>query len=263
MSKRIEIPGEFMGVPVSKETLKEALEKEPVPRPAPIVPTPRSQGNTSKPAYLLLEGRTHGNYEYPDLIVATDRSHQNKNWSEAWNELRQEDAFMLNPRQYVDFLKMLRSGQGYDETGNAVSGSVLAEILNDIVEVRDPWRAEWLDARFSNKRTGRKELVIPVNQMHITYHVLDNGSLREVAEPLDNYLGSDKTPGIDLNSWLSDNEHGLPKQNIQDGQLYFWHPRTERVARFGANSDWAYLGCGGGSGYHDSSLGVRVARAKN
>jgi hypothetical protein len=231
MSKRIEIPGEFMGVPVSKETLKEALEST----------KKRKTEESPHPNALSLEG-----FEYVPsirLYVAKEKELFNNDWNQTQESLHQRGDRMPTILEYITFINHLRTKN--DEESR--------KILDEIYTVRNPWRSEWLDAKF----------IVKDSRVTMEYHTFTNSKIEEKSIDLQGILMGDKTPGIDLNSWLSDNEHGLPKQNIQDGQLYFWHPRTERVARFGANSDWAYLGCGGGSGYHDSSLGVRVARAKN
>ena len=73
----------------------------------------------------------------------------------------------------------------------------------------------------------------------------------------------DKTPGISFGSWLKTaNNLGLPTQKTRDGDLYFWHPQNDAVARWVAYSDSAYLVCCGDPAVRNDSLGVRVARKK-
>ena len=73
----------------------------------------------------------------------------------------------------------------------------------------------------------------------------------------------DKTPGISLDHWLSNaNSQGLPIPNTNNGDLYYWHPRDNSVARFGSDSGWAGLNCVGGPGDSCPALGVRGARKK-
>ena len=85
--------------------------------------------------------------------------------------------------------------------------------------------------------------------------------MNEVTEELEDCLIEDKTPGINLDSWLSNsNKQGLPDKKTSVGDLYYWSPRDNAVARFYANSNWAVLSC---NGYPDSSnrvLGVRRAK---
>ncbi len=76
-------------------------------------------------------------------------------------------------------------------------------------------------------------------------------------------LREDKKPGISLDDWLKNStKQGLPKANIGKGDLYYWHPKDKKVSGFSAYSDWAFLGCVGGSGDSYDGLGVRAAREK-
>ena len=52
------------------------------------------------------------------------------------------------------------------------------------------------------------------------------------------------TPGINLEEWIRNpNKHGLPKPDISSGNLYYWCPTDERVARLCAVTYWANLNC--------------------
>ena len=147
------------------------------------------------------------------------------------------------------FLNLLKSGNAFDGTGKKADKARLESVLNDIVKVEDPWRAEWLDARFDNGS--------------IFYHVLDGANYKEVSEPLSNYIKSDKTPGIDLDDWLDKaNNHGLPTPKTNKGKLYYWAPEDGKVARFVVYSGRANLVCGEVTSYSSASLGVRAVREK-
>ncbi len=214
-----------------------------------------SQSNNNE--YIILEGKKHGNYSYPDLLIPTELSYKNKNWNDTHELLQKNNEYMLTIRQFVDFLNLLKSGNAFYESGKQIPQARLDEVLNDIIEVRDPWRSEWLDAKFSKKAKLFK------NDWAVIYHEITNGKSNEVTASLEDYLVEDKIPGIDFDDWLKNaNNHGLPKQNIKDGKLYFYHPRDGAVARFGANSGRADLGCGRDPDSSDSSLGVRAAHEK-
>ena len=202
----------------------------------------------NKEDYVILEGRTHGSYEYPDILVAKQRSLQGKNWHKAQEALEAEGRFMPTIRQYVDFLTLLKSGKAYDGAGKKINNQELDSILDDILTVRNPWRAEWLDASFSKQG----------QEFYISYHRLNQGKLEQVTEPLQECLMQDKTPGIDIESWLQNaNEQGLPSQSTKQEKLYFLHPREGRVAGFGADSVRASLDCDGYPRGSGSALGVR------
>ena len=200
-------------------------------------------------SYITLPARKHGSYEYPEIFVAKERTLQGKNWYEAQEALSAENKFMPTIKQYVDFLSLLKSGKAYDGNGAFVSKQELDSILDDILTVRNPWRAEWLDAQFSKQ--GQR--------LYISYHKFKQGKLEQVTESLQEYhLMQDKLPGISLDDWLQNaTEQGLPSSRTKKGSLYFWHPRENHVAGFVADSNGASLYCYGDPRVSDSALGVR------
>src|SRR3990167_9083270 len=204
--------------------------------------------------YLILEGRAHGSYEYPDTLIAKERSMQSNKWQEAQDDIKAEGKFMPTIRQYADFLNLLKSGNAYDGKGHAIAKSELDSILDEILELRNPYRVEHLDASFSKQG----------EQFYIKYHTFNSaGRLEQVTEPLQESLMQDKTPGIDLEDWLQNaNEQGLPPPEAREGSLYYWYPKDGRVAGFVAFSGRADLDCDGGPQDSDSALGVRACAAR-
>ena len=176
-----------------------------------------------------------------NLYVSKKRTHLDKAWNETHSLLAQENLRMPTILEFTHFLKHLQSNKDNEE---------YQTLFKEITEVRSPWRSDWLDAKFSEKD----------GKMFIQYnHYIDNeGNLQaRNTEILDNYLTEDRAPGIDLSDWLDNhNQFGLPTQNSKQGDLLYWSPVDGRVARFGALSDCAYLGCNGDPSYGDSSLGV-------
>ncbi len=257
--KNIIIPGKFMGVPVSEETMKEVLQGN-VPKPTVAQPqaneiTPASNNIAGKDRYVILPSQKHGNHEYPDLLVAMDITHQRKEWPKSWDELLKEGAFMLNLRQYVDFLNLLRSGKKvYDEKGNQLSQLEVDELYKDITELRAPNRREWLDAEFESGIGGT---------LSICYHRIENGNLVKVEEPLEDCLMC-APRNIDLTDWLNNaNNQGLPPSGILDGKVYYAHPERGTVTYFGTSHHSNTLCCGVGPSSICGDLGVRAARVKN
>lgn len=264
----IRIPDDWLGKPV-EGALERAL-KSPNPAP-PITPLvapasilPANNSGLNKADYIILPSQSGGNYYYGDTLVSMSREHLGKNWNESWDLLKSDGAYMLTIRQFADFLRLLSSGHAFDGNGNRVQPSRLNELYKDITEVRDPWRSEWLDARFVKKQVGKSFGVIPKNELQIAYHVPNaQGVLTEVQEPLEPYLDSNKTPGIDLDHWkTTGTNQGLPLKGNRDGELYYWQPIDGRVAGFDADSGGAYLDCSRGPSVRDAGLGVRPARAK-
>ena len=221
--------------------------------------------------YILLPQTT----EHPDLLIAKNRLFYdtevdkaakklglnlennsqgyigNINWEQALKLNNEAGNFTLNPKLFAEFLKLLKSGRPLDGKGVQVNSSELENILKEIIEVRSPYRAEWLDAKYS--KLGA--------QLQVNYHKFDSsGKLIEVTETLDtDTMLQNKTPGINLDDWVNNpTSQGLPRTSVKEGNLYFWHPRESRVARFGAGPGGAYLGCNGDPQYSDSALGGKV-----
>ena len=196
-----------------------------------------------------LEGVDEGDFVYLPknrLYVSKERRHLNKNWFDAHKALHNEGYRMLTLSEFVDFLNALRNGT-----------EELKTIYDDITEVRDPVRGEWIDADF--------KVVNSQLQMNYNHRIVDGELKPHTSGPLTNYLATNKTPGISLDEWLSKpTSEGLPRANIRDGNLYYWALGKDNnsVARFSADSDGANLDCDWIPQYSNSRLGVRVAKIK-
>ena len=227
-------------------------------------------------SYLILPGNLR-NDQYPDLLVSLNRlgyddevkrtakrlnlNLQNNgqgfigniNHEQALSLNSNPDDFTLAPRYFADFLWLLLQGsQGkikvHYANGREIDQSKLETYLKEIVEVRNPYRAEWLDGKFEDNI--------------IIYNKVTNNGLEKVTEQLDNdTLMESKIPGIDLESWLKNPTiQGLPRKNTKEGDLYYWKPIKESVARFSASSNGADLNCVRSPSYSDAGLGVRRAK---
>jgi len=176
-----------------------------------------------------------------NLYIAKQRTHLNKDWNETHQALNEQNLRMPTIPEFISFLNHLRSNKSNEE---------YQTLFKEITEVRNPWRANWLDAKFSKQG----------NKMFIAYnHYLDNqGNLQaKNQEELTNYLTEDRKPGINLTDWLSNhNKFGLPLPNSKHGDFYYWYPTANHVMTFGAVSDCALLGCDGGPSFRGSDLGV-------
>ncbi len=179
-----------------------------------------------------------------NLYVAKERTCLGENWFDCHKLLQANNERMLILPEFIEFLKYCKINH--------------QDIYKEITEVRNPQRAEWIDAYF---KTNGKDLVINYN------HILDsNGNLvPRSSNILDrDTLMKDKEPGISLEDYL-DNSHtkqGLPNKKIKSGNLYYWYSRSDNnsVARFVADPEWVSLICSRIPSNQFSALGVRAVR---
>jgi len=288
----IEIPDNWMGEPI-KGSMKKVLGTTNRKRTGRtkqekgVIPS----ANINNPEnWILLNGRQHGSYQYDNLVVCMHRlgyspdvervaqslglSLQdtgeekdgtkyigNVNWDEAMRVNLSLGNMTLTPRQGLDLLIDVKKGISgkrkkklYDGRGNVIGEEKLRILYDEIVGVREPWRAEWLDAKFDEIGSG----------LQISYgHVLDgNKQLKTGAvEALEDCLMEGNYMSIP-----TANRQGMATKAVNKSELYFGYPVDGTVARFIAYSDWAYLDCYGGPDVRNASLGVRAVRradAKN
>ncbi|MBS3084414.1 hypothetical protein J4411_00695 [Candidatus Pacearchaeota archaeon] len=179
-----------------------------------------------------------------NLYVAKEKKLYGKNWYESHKELQKEGEKMLTTLEFIEYLK-------YVKVNNK-------DIYDEITKVKNPWRAEWLDADFKVKN----------GELYVNYnHIFDgNGKLVKCdSEVLDkNTLMKDKTPGISLEDYLEKNHtsQGFPNKEVKSGDLCYWFPRRDNnsVVRFLAFEDRAFLYCDRYPSRRGGYLGVRAAR---
>jgi hypothetical protein len=234
---KIQIPKTFMGKPVAG-SLERVLNSN-----GNSTPNPSSNPSANPPATVPdLQG-----YIYVPTIglyLAKQRTHHNLNWYQTHEELQKENLRIPTIYEFKEYLRYLRQNQSgvADATKHEV-----ATILDDILTVRNPHRSEWLDARFKKKMWGEMYIIEKNNPAS--------------AQVLETCLMKNKTPGIDLDNWLNNStSQGLPNPKTTKGQLYYWYPRNNAVAGFGANSDTDFLDCDADSTHTSPSLGVFAVR---
>ena len=246
--------------------------------------------DSEKENYMILEGREHTGtrkYQYGDLFVSLHRLGMNLsieriksglgfavantgqeqdgtnyigniNWAQALKLNLGLGAKTLNPRQGIDFLVDLKDGiEGrkvlHYASGKVIPNQVLQRVFNEIVEVRNPYRAEWFDADFK----------VVKGVLHINYdHQLGaKGVLTpRFSEPLEAYLD-----GSGVKVSLSEfNRQGLATKKNDRGEILYWKPLPDNdsVARFSADSYGTVLSCDGDATVVNSRLGVRQVRKK-
>lgn len=224
MKPKIIIPETFMGIPI-KGAIERALAKE------------KEKPEVQAPNIILPDSKEMIYVPEVNLYFARQRTHLNEDWYQTHKSLADEGLRMPTMNEFRFYLKHLR-----DNSSNPDYRS----IFNEITEVRDPWRSQWIDAYFEERKTG----IIPKEIYALTHN-------KTKEEKLETCLMQDKIPGISLDSWLNDStSQGLPKKDINDGSLYFWFPRNGAVARVVTYSDRLSLYCSGGPSDRGPSLGV-------
>jgi len=173
------------------------------------------------------------------LYFAKERTLGDHDWYDIHIKLHKQNLRMPTIPQFVEFLKYLR----VDPTAENTS------IYNEITERRDPWRAEWLDANFYTKD----------DEVWVAYnHTVDSYGdvVPQKNEKLERHLMQDQT-GISLEHWLNNpTKQGLPQENSEQGGLWYWHPRENRVVKFVASFSGPSLYCYGNSSDSNYNLGV-------
>lgn len=177
------------------------------------------------------------------LYVAKERSHLGKDWLDSHKKLQGNGERMLTIPEFVEVLKYTRE--------NA------QDIYNEITQVRNPWRAEWLDADFK-----MKDEKLYLNSKHVYDK---QGNLNPQSSQLlqKNILRKNKTPGINLENWISNpTKQGLPRKDAENGNLYYWAPMEDNnsVAGFNADSGRSILNCNANPSNRCPYLGVRAVR---
>ncbi len=176
-----------------------------------------------------------------NLYVAKERTLQGKNWSQTHHALHKQGLQMPSPYQFLKFIDYLKTNTTVPDR---------EQILDDILEKKDPWRGQWLDSKYFEKD----------GELWLAYdHRPDKkGRLRaDSKEKLEDGLREDGY--IDLASFT---QQGLPTKKVSKKDIYYYAPVASTVARFGANSDWADLYCYGDPTGCGVRLGVRAARKK-
>ena len=205
----------------------------------PSIKYPKIEPTSTSGNYILLPENEY----HKDLLVSKERQYLGKNWYQAHEELAKENSLMLTIRQFVDFLNLLKSGKAYDENKNKIPDKESQLILDNILTQRDPFRGEWLDAKF--RKIDNKMYIESINS-------------ETTVQPLGDCLILNKMPRIDLDYWLANaNSRGLPPKNTPDGKLYYYFPKEGTVAGFGAYSGGVGLDCSGGPLVSGPGLGVR------
>jgi hypothetical protein len=222
--------------------------------------------------WIVLPGKIRSNYSYPDMYVSLSLEDTEDNWMSTHNYLDGMGMSMLTPRQFFDFIDLLKMattrkklrhyipGWGepeiplvYDMLGKPVEKSRLRKALSSIVNPDESEGAEWLDAHFVNGSGAQKGMYMRHShrgvgiKKHTEEKLLPSSALS--CETMDiRSINSQGLPSKMLSCW-SPWWHGLEYVGPQnDGYASFdaiiYHPKLN------CHTDW------------DNRLRVRMAMVK-
>ena len=242
---KIEIPDNFLGEPI--EGAYEAFEKGRGEKSKGLVA--KSEGvigrlilNIKNPEdYIILPGRTHqgqnGSYSYPDILVSVKRIPVKNNWYEIQEMLHKEGKQMLNIRQFVDFLNLVKSGNLYNAKGDRIDFELAQKLDKDLFKRNSPKTGELLDAFFIKEdeiqydhRTSGKRLEATVSE--------------RIENPMTRQFAYSPMNSVSFDGWLKKaNYQGLPTDLCGRGSLGYMRPEEGRVAFYSVDSNGFDLTC--------------------
>jgi len=231
---KIKTPDHFMGEPIPDDAIEIAL----------------AEAEREKERRENIEVEAHSLEEFiyvpsVKLYFAKERTLLNHNWYDTHKKLDEQNLKMPTIPQFIEFLRYLRA----DLTGEN------KQIYDKITEVRNPWRREWLDAKFSRKDGG----------LGVTYnHIVDSKGnvVPQENEKLEGHLMQDKE-GISLGYWLNNpTKQGLPQKNSGLGDLWYVHPKAGNVTSFFSDPDGPGLDCYADPSYSAPEQGVFACAEK-
>ncbi len=264
-NSRIIIPDNFMGINTA-EAYRRVMEESRKPKAqAPKNPNPL----TVNPEIV-----SHDYIQIPGISKVISKfevqGYNNADWQNTHFELHENGLYMPTIPEFIaHFINVLDSYKSkgkkplFDAAGNPISEKdtedIYLHLTKDHIAAygQGTSKGAWthLDAKFEDQG-GMKML----SEHRI---VIDNGNKTLVPGKIENLEACLMQDGF---ADLAFNRQGLPTQassvqSYEQGRnIYFWHPRNERVAWFGAFSGWAALSCSGIPSVRVPSLGVFAVR---
>lgn len=159
------------------------------------------------------------------------------------------DEFMIFHNHILDCYKNKKPI--FDAAGNPAPESTKKDLYSQLTS--KCWI--WLNGQFhlsGNKRTIEKIIGLDANNNLLTKE-----------EPLEECLMEDcyiDFRGLNRQGLALNNSRYLGQKYVKGGNIFFYYPRNNSVAGFGADSGRAGLYCSGDPSYGSSGLGVRAVR---
>ena len=180
------------------------------------------------------------------LYISDDRCLLGLDWQHNQEPLHKQGYRMPTIPEFIEFVKYIKSPEGQAKVNNA------NKILDEILTIRDPFRGEWLDAKFYVRTKNDK--------LYITYHTFNKkGNIIKKEEELTDHLRADIImTGLNLDSWLNDHtKQGLPKKDCPEGNLNYSCPVLGTIGLFNTSTIGLHLDFHLDSNYSNPNIGVR------
>ncbi len=179
---------------------------------------------------IILPAKSAPRYNYPDLYISTHLidTIRGWKWEEAIQFASEKEFYILTPREFVDFLNLLKSGnQVYDGSGRQISADRISEITDEIFGGGRIHSYELFNTRYKNI-DGQIHAVSANGYIDERVQGLDAKSLAPYRSGI-SPLGAQ----ISLDYWLKNaTEDGLPPVETPCGDLRYFAPADGCIPRF-------------------------------
>ena len=190
--------------------------------------------------YILIKDRDS------NLYSAKNRVLYKHDWEEQIRKLAERKGDMCEIRDFLDLRDLLDSRKKtYDGKGSLVSTLEKQGLLDEMIDRRTPWRAEY----FGNRFFKYDEKWYMESGFKVINDKISPTSIKEI-KPL--MMGG-------WTSFKHINEDGLVTK-LRGKEIFYFSPIDGRVAWFVAGSDRAYLDCDRSPSDSIEGLGVRAQK---
>ena len=206
-------------------------------------------GNFVKSDYVQIPGQ--------NFVIAIAETDFGLNYENANKAVLKRGLYVPYPKEFMTFHNHLINSYKdkkpiFDAGGNSLPDKVKEELYTQLTS--NCWT--WLNGKFNI--SGKK------NSVDYVVGLDSNDNLLTKTENLEDCLMEDRY--IDFTKLTKDglasiNSKASNQNYVKGGNVYFWFPRNECVAGFGAGGSEAFLNCPRGPSYRLDSLGVRTVKA--
>jgi len=213
-----------------------------------------NQANLTVPANIIKQDYVQ--IPGTSRIISKREIHKGRKWQDSHYDLESNGLFMPTPSLFMHYFMQVRQAadgklQLYDAANNPISAQETRNLWKYLTSDFEGGAWSWLDAKFI---LGLGVLGLDIETDHRV--IGKDKRLQGKQSPLEACLNQDTFANLDFNSQGLANVISSQQTYIPNENIYFWYPRPNSVAGFGADAGRAGLGCGGDPADSDSGLGV-------